>query len=124
MRGSAYDLKVRVIEFLELSCTNSKETSKIPLMLEFYDHLISGTDLPSLLLSQSLRRSNIPFQISERDASFKFRGQGYRLRLSNEGLGATESVLTPQHSNAATLSVVRQTEGGSRFRCHHRRADG
>ncbi|KAH6660615.1 hypothetical protein BKA67DRAFT_548623 [Truncatella angustata] len=55
--------------------------------------LISGAGLASLLLAQSLKRSSIPFQIFERDASLHFRGQGYRLRLSSEGLDAIEAVL-------------------------------
>ncbi|KAE9572032.1 hypothetical protein CGMCC3_g11939 [Colletotrichum fructicola] len=58
--------------------------------------LISGAGLSSLLLAQSLKRSQIPFRIFERDASFTFRAQGYRLRLSAEGLDAIESVLEPQ----------------------------
>jgi 2-polyprenyl-6-methoxyphenol hydroxylase-like FAD-dependent oxidoreductase len=58
--------------------------------------LISGAGLASLLLARSLLRSHIPFQVFERDASIKFRGQGYRLRLSSEGLDAIESVLDPQ----------------------------
>ncbi|KAJ6781538.1 hypothetical protein PWT90_05025 [Aphanocladium album] len=58
--------------------------------------LISGGGLASLLLGQSLLRSNIPFQIFERDVSFVFRAQGYRLRLSAEGLDAVESVLSPE----------------------------
>lgn len=57
--------------------------------------LISGAGLASLLLARSLLRSHIPFQIFERDASLSFRGQGYRLRLSTEGLDAIESVLDP-----------------------------
>lgn len=57
--------------------------------------LISGAGLASLLLARSLLRSQIPFQIFERDASLSFRGQGYRLRLSREGLDAIESVLDP-----------------------------
>ncbi|KAL2413216.1 hypothetical protein ABEF95_004327 [Exophiala dermatitidis] len=57
--------------------------------------LISGAGLASLLLARSLLRSNIPFQVFERDASLSFRGQGYRLRLSLEGLDAIESVLDP-----------------------------
>ncbi|SPO04325.1 uncharacterized protein DNG_07009 [Cephalotrichum gorgonifer] len=57
--------------------------------------LISGAGLASLLLAQSLRSSKIPFKIFERDASFVFRAQGYRLRLSDEGLDAIESVLEP-----------------------------
>ncbi|KAI9899845.1 hypothetical protein N3K66_004107 [Trichothecium roseum] len=59
--------------------------------------LISGAGLASLLLAQSLRASKIPFVIFERDASFVFRAQGYRLRLSAEGLDAIESVLSPAH---------------------------
>ncbi|KAJ4318008.1 hypothetical protein N0V84_007062 [Fusarium piperis] len=55
--------------------------------------LLSGSGLASLLLAQSLRLSNIPFRIFERDESFVFRAQGYRLRLSVEGLDAIESVL-------------------------------
>ncbi|OAA78427.1 FAD-binding domain protein [Akanthomyces lecanii RCEF 1005] len=58
--------------------------------------LISGGGLSSLLLGQSLLRSKVPFQIFERDASFIFRAQGYRLRLSAEGLDAVESVLSPE----------------------------
>lgn len=56
--------------------------------------LISGAGLASLLLARSLRQSNIPFQIFERDANISFRGQGYRLLLSKEGLNAIESVLS------------------------------
>ncbi|KAF2022538.1 FAD/NAD(P)-binding domain-containing protein [Setomelanomma holmii] len=58
--------------------------------------LISGAGIASLLLARSLRRSNIPFLVFERDASIVFRAQGYRLRLSDEGLGAIESVLGPE----------------------------
>jgi len=55
--------------------------------------LIAGAGIASLLLAQSLRQSGIPYKIFERDASFVFRAQGYRLRLSSEGLDAIESVL-------------------------------
>ncbi|MCJ1225995.1 hypothetical protein MMC12_002644 [Toensbergia leucococca] len=58
--------------------------------------LISGAGLASLLLAQSLLRASIPFLIFERDTSFSFRAQGYRLRLSSEGLNAIESVLGPE----------------------------
>ena len=58
--------------------------------------LIAGAGLSSLLLGQSLLRSNIPFIIFERDSSISFRAQGYRLRLSAEGLDAIEAVLGPE----------------------------
>ncbi|KAF5669956.1 zeaxanthin chloroplastic [Fusarium heterosporum] len=61
--------------------------------------LISGSGLASLLLAQSLKLSGIPFKIFERDTSFIFRAQGYRLRLSSEGLDAIESVLDAQTWN-------------------------
>ncbi|KAI1815116.1 FAD-binding domain protein [Poronia punctata] len=57
--------------------------------------LIAGAGLASLLLAQSLLRASIPFRIYERDQSIQFRAQGYRLRLSNEGLDAIEQVLGP-----------------------------
>ena len=57
--------------------------------------IISGAGLSSLLLARSLLRASIPFLIFERDSSLSFRAQGYRLRLSSEGLSAIESVLGP-----------------------------
>ena len=57
--------------------------------------LISGAGLSSLLLARSLLRARIPFLVFERDSSISFRAQGYRLRLSSEGLDAIETVLGP-----------------------------
>ena len=57
--------------------------------------LISGAGLASLLLARSLHRSKIPFLVFERDASIIFRAQGYRLRLSAQGIDAIENVLGP-----------------------------
>ena len=57
--------------------------------------LISGAGLASLLLGRALLLKGIPFEIFERDDAMSNRGQGYRLRLSNEGLDAIESVLDP-----------------------------
>lgn len=57
--------------------------------------LISGAGLASLLLARSLLRNSIPFLVFERDQSISFRGQGYRLRLSAQGLDAIEDVLGP-----------------------------
>lgn len=58
--------------------------------------LISGAGLASCLLGQCLLRASIPFVIFERDSSFTFRAQGYRLRLSLEGLDAIEEALGPE----------------------------
>ncbi|CAP60894.1 uncharacterized protein PODANS_0_780 [Podospora anserina S mat+] len=58
--------------------------------------LIAGAGIASLLLAQSLRLSGIPYRVFERDASFVFRAQGYRLRLSSEGLDAIQAVLDPE----------------------------
>ncbi|WWC67940.1 uncharacterized protein I206_101859 [Kwoniella pini CBS 10737] len=76
--------------------------------------LISGAGLSSLLLAQSLLRSKIPFRIFERDASLSFRGQGYRLRLSNEGLDAIEDVLGPE--DFARFYEICGKTGGSGFK--------
>ena len=58
--------------------------------------LISGAGLSSLLLARSLLRAGIPFLVFESDSSISFRAQGYRLRLSAEGLDAIESALGPE----------------------------
>ena len=58
--------------------------------------LISGAGLAALLLARSLLRSGIPFLVFESDSSISFRAQGYRLRLSAEGLDAIEAVLGPE----------------------------
>jgi 2-polyprenyl-6-methoxyphenol hydroxylase-like FAD-dependent oxidoreductase len=58
--------------------------------------LISGAGIAALLLARALHRANIPFRVFERDASIVFRAQGYRLRLSSEGLDAIEDVLGPE----------------------------
>ena len=59
--------------------------------------LISGAGLGGLLLAQSLRSHGIPFKLYERDADGSCRSQGYRIRISIDGLTALEQVLDPAH---------------------------
>jgi len=58
--------------------------------------LISGAGLSGLLLARSLRSSNIPFELYERDQAGSSRSQGYRIRLSSQGLNALEAVLSSE----------------------------
>ena len=71
--------------------------------------LISGAGLASLLFAQSLLRSKIPFIIFERDESIHFRGQGYRLRLSDHGMEAIKSVLEDDYD--AFYEICGETRG-------------
>jgi 2-polyprenyl-6-methoxyphenol hydroxylase-like FAD-dependent oxidoreductase len=59
--------------------------------------LIAGAGLGGALLAQSLRSHGIPFQLYERDIDGVSRSQGYRLRISVDGLTALEQVLDPAH---------------------------
>jgi 2-polyprenyl-6-methoxyphenol hydroxylase-like FAD-dependent oxidoreductase len=59
--------------------------------------LISGAGLGGLLLAQSLRSHRIPFKLYERDSAGSSRGQGYRIRISIDGISALEQVLDPAH---------------------------
>ncbi|CAK1361804.1 hypothetical protein CB0940_02867 [Cercospora beticola] len=73
-----------------------------------------GAGPASLLLARSLLRSSIPFLIFERDQSISFRGQGYRLRLSSEGLDAIEDVLGPEPQGFPKFWAACSKTGGTR----------
>ncbi len=59
--------------------------------------LISGAGPGGLLLAQSLRSKGIPFKLYERDTAGSSRAQGYRIRISVDGISALEQVLEPAH---------------------------
>lgn len=56
--------------------------------------LISGAGLGGLLLARSLRSSNTPFLLYERDQSIVARAQGYMIRISTDGFDALKQVLS------------------------------
>src|SRR5260221_10298646 len=59
--------------------------------------LISGAGPKGLLLAQSLRSHRSPFELYERDSASSSRGQGYRIRISIDGISALEQALEPAH---------------------------
>jgi 2-polyprenyl-6-methoxyphenol hydroxylase-like FAD-dependent oxidoreductase len=59
--------------------------------------IISGAGLGGLVLAQSLKSNGIPFELYERDGAGSPRGQGYRIRISVDGITALEQVLDPTH---------------------------
>ena len=56
--------------------------------------LISGAGISGLLLAHSLRSNKIPFVMYERDKGIAVRAQGYRLRISTDGINALKAILT------------------------------
>jgi 2-polyprenyl-6-methoxyphenol hydroxylase-like FAD-dependent oxidoreductase len=74
--------------------------------------LISGAGLSGLLLAKSLNNSNIPFQLFERDASIAARAQGYRLRISNDGLNALKEVLSQAEFDRLRAGTAQTGAGG------------
>lgn len=59
--------------------------------------LIIGAGISGLALAQGLKKHGIAFEIFEKDAEFHSRSQGYRVRLSDEGIEALDDVLSPEH---------------------------
>lgn len=58
--------------------------------------LIIGAGVGGLCLAQGLKEGNIPFKLFEQDQRHDFRTQGYRLRVSSEGICALRDTLSPE----------------------------
>ena len=58
--------------------------------------LIIGAGLGGVCLAQNLQKNNIPFKVFEQDQKHNLRTQGYRLRLTEHGVDALKSSLTPE----------------------------
>ncbi|KAK4550318.1 hypothetical protein LTR36_003285 [Oleoguttula mirabilis] len=59
--------------------------------------LIIGAGVSGLLLAQGLKKANLPSRVFERDAHLEARTQGYRVRISDEGIQALRDCLSPEH---------------------------
>ncbi|KAJ5677109.1 uncharacterized protein N7477_002742 [Penicillium maclennaniae] len=57
--------------------------------------LIIGAGLGGICLAQALRRNNVPYKLFEADYKSNFRTQGYRLRITKDGVKALQDSLTP-----------------------------
>ncbi|KAJ5180700.1 hypothetical protein N7492_003910 [Penicillium capsulatum] len=58
--------------------------------------LIIGSGLGGVCLAQALHKNHIPFKLFEQDQRHNLRTQGYRLRITGEGVSALEDALTPE----------------------------
>ncbi|KAJ5127125.1 hypothetical protein N7448_007904 [Penicillium atrosanguineum] len=58
--------------------------------------LIIGAGLGGICLAHALRKNNIPYKLFEADPKSNFRTQGYRLRITKDGVTALHESLTPE----------------------------
>lgn len=59
--------------------------------------IIVGAGIAGLALGQALKKHGTNFKIYERDQDSHARSQGYRVRISDEGIEALEASLEPDH---------------------------
>lgn len=77
--------------------------------------LIIGTGPSGLLLAHALKKASIPFKLFERDSAINIRGQGYRFKVTGEGVLALQNVLEPAHYKLLTQSCCVNGEGFTMF---------
>jgi len=59
--------------------------------------IIIGGGIAGLALGQALKKHDIVFRVFERDLDSHSRSQGYRVRISDQGIEALEASLEPDH---------------------------
>lgn len=70
--------------------------------------MIIGGGLGGLCLAQGLRRSGVGVAVFERDASARFRGQGYRISLKATGVHALRDCLPANLFDLCVATSIRQ----------------
>lgn len=74
--------------------------------------IISGAGLGGLLLARSLESSNINFVIYDRQLSVSSRAQGYRIRISTEGINSLKAVLSEEDFARVRAGTATTGDGG------------
>lgn len=74
--------------------------------------LISGAGVGGTLLARSLKANNIPFHLFERDSDRYARAQGYRIRISTDGLDALKEVLSQEQFDTFRSGTASTGGGG------------
>jgi 2-polyprenyl-6-methoxyphenol hydroxylase-like FAD-dependent oxidoreductase len=69
--------------------------------------LVIGGGLGGLCLAQGLKRSGIDVTVFERDASARFRGQGYRISIKSEGADALRACLPERLFELCVATSIR-----------------
>ncbi|OBT70216.1 hypothetical protein VE03_00164 [Pseudogymnoascus sp. 23342-1-I1] len=78
--------------------------------------LIIGAGLGGLCLAQGLKKRNIPFKLFEQDDRHDFRTQGYRIRVSSEGIYGLRDALSPELYTLFENTCAETIMGGVRLK--------
>jgi 2-polyprenyl-6-methoxyphenol hydroxylase-like FAD-dependent oxidoreductase len=74
--------------------------------------IIMGAGISGLALAQGLLKLDVPFHVYERDSALNVRAQGYRVRISGNGIEALKQLLTPElYSRLEDSMAITTTPG-------------